>query len=123
MIDTNKLQQMYSHLGSLGIAKSTIAPPAYRVAWRFGMDVTPPLFASFAANALFTGALFGVLWGLAMWAFFWLRFQRAIPSGSIVVAAIVAGVLFGLCMAAYFRHVARKNNLPGWAQYGGRAGA
>jgi hypothetical protein len=117
MTHHEKLERMYRHMETLGIGKSTSAPPAWRLLWRFGIEVPPPLFTPFVPGALAMGASFGFLWGLIMWAAFWAR--QGIPVGLMTIAALSAGTLFGLTMAAYFRYLARKHGLPSWTQYKG----
>jgi hypothetical protein len=36
-----------------------------------------------------------------------------------VATALLAGVLFGLAMAGYYRYFARKHRLPDWSDYRG----
>ncbi|SFG95650.1 hypothetical protein SAMN05518865_1252 [Duganella sp. CF458] len=94
--------------------KSNYAPPLFRILWRIGVHVRPPHFASFSANFLLTGAWFGVVWGALMWLLVW----PGTGKSSLVAAitALVSGVSFGLCMALYYRHGARKYKLPEWSQ-------
>ncbi|MFA9274463.1 MAG: DUF6404 family protein [Candidatus Aquirickettsiella gammari] len=117
MTHSEKLKKMREHLATLGISPSTSAPPVWKILWRLGLEVPPPLFMGFWPTALFMGSYFGVFWGLFMWLFNWSRQGK--PLLFILGGAISAGVLFGLCMAAYLRHLARKHNLPSWAAYTG----
>jgi hypothetical protein len=117
MTHHEKLQQMYRHMEILGVSKSTAAPPAWRLLWRLGIEVPPPLFMPFVPGALTMSAFFGLCWGLAMWGILWAR--QGMPLGIMGVTALTAGLLFGFFMAAYFRHLARKHRLPSWAEYTG----
>ena len=117
MTHHEKLERMYRHMAALGVSKSTAAPPAWRLLWRFGVEVPPPLFAPFVPGALAMGAFFGLFWGLLMWAILWSR--QGMPVGLMVASALLAGTLFGLVVAAYFRYVARRHRLPPWAEYTG----
>lgn len=101
----------------LGVSKSTAAPPAWRVLWRFGVQVPPPLFCPFAPTALVLGVAFGLLWGLLMGAILWSR--QDTPIALMAVGALFAGALFGLAMTSYFRYLARRHGLPPWAEYTG----
>lgn len=94
--------------------KSNYAPPLFRILWRIGVYVRPPHFASFGSNFLLTGAWFGVVWGAIMWLLVWPGTGKSPLVDAIT--ALVAGLLFGLCMALYYRQGARKYKLPGWAQ-------
>ncbi|MGY0633795.1 DUF6404 family protein [Luteimonas sp. A478] len=112
-----KLEEMYRHMAMLGVPKNTAAPPLWRLFWRFGVEVPPPLFTPFIPGALAMSAFFTLFWGLLMWAVFWAR--QGMPISLMATASLAAGALFGLIMAAYFRHLARKHRLPTWAAYRG----
>jgi hypothetical protein len=115
MIDPHKLERMQHHLASLGLKRSSISPPIHRLAWRLGFNIEPPLFAPFRVNVVFFGTYFGAVWGLFMWVFIWKNMSIPVALG----AAFLAGLLFGLGMAWYFRKVARSLDLPAWSQYTG----
>jgi membrane associated rhomboid family serine protease len=117
MTHQEKLEVMCRHMALLGVPKSTSAPPAWRILWRLGIEVPPPLFVPFVPNALAMGIFFGLCWGLLMWAFLWAR--QGMPISLIAVASLAAGALFGSIMAAYFWRLARKHRLPRWNQYTG----
>lgn len=118
MTHTEKLEAMKRHMAALGILPSTAAPPAWRLLWRFGVEIPPPIFLGFWRAALYMGAIFGVLWGALMWLLLWAWW--GMPLSFILVSALAAGVLFGLLMATYYRYLARKHNLPSWAEYTGQ---
>lgn len=105
-----RMQALTDELHAQGVPKSTSAPPAYRLAWRMGLRVRPPLYQSFASLAIGMGLWFGVLWGLVMWLLFWRRDALSITTA--FGASLAAGVLFGLMMAAYYRRKARGLRLP-----------
>ena len=115
MTQSQKLKDIQKQLVDLGVSPSAAAPPIWRLLWRLGIDIPPPLFMTFWASALFMGTLFGVLWGLFMWFVFWNRQSMSIEL-AIGVAAF-SGVLFGLGMATYYRNLAKKHKLPAWAGY------
>jgi hypothetical protein len=119
MKHSEKLELMYRHMASLGISRAVAAPPAWRLLWALGIEAPPPLFAPFWPSVLLIGAYFGTAWGVVMWLVQWSR--RGMPPSIAAGAAVTAGVLFGLCMAVYFRHVARKHHLPSWDEYPGAA--
>lgn len=88
----------------------TSAPPLYRLAWLLGLHIRPPLYQSFASLALGAGAWFAATWGLLMWFWLWRGEGRSVAS--TIVASVVAGVLFGLAMASYYRRKAARLQLP-----------
>ena len=98
----------YRHLAEKLCATAT------SLLWRVGLLLPPPHFASFGLNFLLFAAGFGVLWGVVMWFLVWSR--QGMSGGAAAGSAGVAGALFGLIMAAYYRHGARKHNLPPWSQ-------
>ena len=59
------------------------------------------------------GGFIGVFWGLLMWLITWSR--QGVPTWIAVTASVLAGALFGVCMAIYFRRLARKHGLSAWA--------
>lgn len=121
MTHQEKLEAMYRHMGRLGIARATAAPPAWRLLWRLGFEVPPPLFTPFWPGAIAMGLFFGVTWGVFMWLALWSR--QGMPPVLFAAVSLAAGAAFGLIMAAYFRHLARKHGLPAWADYTGLPGA
>ena len=110
-----KVDHLLNDLTQRGIGKYTAAPPLYRLLWRLGIEVPPPHFASFSSLALFMGIFFAVFWGLFMWLFVWREDNVPIAVG--IVSSVIAGVLFGLAMAAYYRWRAQKLALPRWEDY------
>jgi len=119
MTHREKLELMYRHFDALGISRSTSAPPAWRLLWKMGLEVPPPLFAPFLPMALATGGFFALGWGLIMWLGFWA--SRDMPVSIAVLSSLAAGALFGLVMAGIYRHLARRHGLPSWAEYRGGA--
>ena len=104
-------------LEKTGIWPSNFAPPALHMLWALGLNIRPPHFASFGANALVTGTGFGALWGVAMWFMTWSRI--GMPVSTAIGAAALAGLLFGLCMASYYRYGQRRHQLPRWEDLAG----
>ena len=97
-------------LRAQGVNQYTSAPPIYRLAWRLGLHVRPPLYQAFASLALSMGAVFGIAWGLMMWFILWRGEGRSIITAFAV--SLFAGVFFGLMMAAYYRWKAARLQLP-----------
>lgn len=119
MNHAEKIAAMRQHMLVAGVTPSTWAPPLWRLLWRFGVQLPPPLFIGFWPALLGMGSFFGVFWGLFMWLLLW-RSQQ-MPVLVCVSAAFISGSLFGLFMAAYYRHLARKHRLPAWSEYTGAA--
>ncbi len=93
----------------------------------------PPLFWGFVPLALFQGVLFAVLFGLFMGLAFVMIlllatdfgqfnagqfvFRGVLGLGAVAGGAVLAGVMFGLFMAAYSRWKIAKLGLPRWHEY------
>ena len=110
-----KLTAALGLLASTGMWRSNYAPPLHRLLWKLGAKTPPPHFLGFTVNVVSAGVWFGVAWGLLMWFIVWSR-QGMSPYAAIV-AALFAGVFFGLCMAAYYRYGARKHRIPLWRDF------
>jgi len=110
-----KVAHLVEDFKQRGIGQYTTAPPFYRLLWRMGIEVPPPHFASFGSIALMMGLYFGVAWGLFMWFVIWR--DENMPIVIAVITSVLAGVLFGVAMAAFFRWRARKLALPRWEDY------
>lgn len=115
MTHKEKIEKMYEELHEKGVSKSNCAPPVYRLLWKLGVEIAPPLFSSFMRNLCFQGTFFAVLWGVLMWFTYWQ--QQQYPFVIAIIASVTAGFLFGLFMAVYFRYVSNKHGLPSWDDY------
>ncbi|WP_442782928.1 DUF6404 family protein [Collimonas fungivorans] len=103
------------YLQTTGMSRYNYAPPLFRLLWNAGVSVPPPHFAGFAFNFASMSIWFGVIWGAIMWFVVWSP-QGIVGIGTIVLSAL-AGLLFGLLMALYYRHGARKFCLPEWSGF------
>ncbi len=110
-----KVEHLLDDFDRRGIGRNTAAPPLYRLLWRLGVEIPPPHFAGFWPLALSTGPFFAVCWGLLMWFLLWR--SDDMPVAIAVVTSLLAGLAFGLIMAAYYRWRARKLALPPWKDY------
>jgi hypothetical protein len=110
-----KLAAALALLEATPIQRSNYAPPLFRFLWRVGVRVPPPHFLGFTANFFITGAFFGIVLGATLWFALWSL--SGISSWLAVSAATFAGVLFGLCMAGYYRFGAHKERIPLWNDF------
>jgi hypothetical protein len=113
MTHDEKVAHLLGDLGQKGVGRFTIAPPMYRLFWRLGIKVRPPLFASFWSLVAITGLGYGILLFVFMWPFVW----QTEPVSAVVGTAALAAVLFGLFMGVYYRVRAQKLGLPRWEDY------
>ena len=110
---------MVEDLQRRGIKRSVSAPPLFRLLWRLGAEVRPPLFLPRRHLIL----CFGAPWGACMttfnvlWAYWWpLRGSHAWQFALAIWPT--AGLCFGLWMAGYYRRRASTLALPPWESYG-----
>jgi membrane associated rhomboid family serine protease len=93
-----------------GVGAYTSAPPLFRVAWRLGLRIRPPLYQPFGKLAFGAGAWFTIAWGLVMWLTLWRT--EGVKASNALVAAALTGAIFGLSMGAYYRWKASRLRLP-----------
>ena len=113
----HKLQAMRNQLDSWQIAPGIAAPPFWRLLWKLGVPLPPPLFLGFVPLLVLCGSFFAVFWGLVMYLVSW-RAQGT-PLPTMLLSVLLAGGLFGLVMAMVFRRHARRLQLPAWRDYPG----
>jgi len=101
-----------AHLAATGIWRSNYEPPLLRLLWSLNLDVPPPHFAPFWANAIVTGGIFGAGWTAIMWFAVWSHQSMPFAAGATIGTG--AGALFGVTMAAYYEYGKRKHHLPAW---------
>jgi hypothetical protein len=123
MTQSGQLERYKQHMAAQGVGESTAFPPAWNLLWSLGIKVPPPPFLGFVSLTLVAGVLFGPLFGLGAW-LLGNRGLRDMPAQEALWVALVTGAVFGLIMAAYYRHLARKHRLGSWAAFSraGRSG-
>ncbi len=116
MTHREKVDQFVAEAAQAKISKYTAAPPLFRLLWRAEVEIPPPAFMGFWTLFLIMGGY----WGAIMFIFFWFMFRVwwAIPTGDLLSPVVVAACAFGLIMAVYFRHEAKRMHLPNWSDYG-----
>ena len=103
-------------LQATGMMCSHYAPPLIRLLWKAGVQIAPPHFQSFLSTALLMGGWFGLFMGVLLGMFGWFQGAATLPSALVtMMAACVAGLLFGLAMASFYAHDRRKHQLPAWS--------
>jgi hypothetical protein len=114
-----KVARVLADLERQGVSRWDAAPPFFRLLWSLGLAVPPPLFLGLRPLALLFGVLFGGVWGVGMWIAQW-RFWALPIEASLtfaIIGTVLAGALFGLTMAAYYRWQAGRLHLPSWEGY------
>lgn len=108
----DKKERALTIMESKKMWRSNYAPLLLRLAWKVGLKVPPLPFASFWQITLLMGLWFGPVWGICMWFSSW-KDSGMQPSAALV-SSIVAGICFGVLMAAYHGWQKLVNNLPDW---------
>jgi hypothetical protein len=108
-----RLELALARVSKTGIWQNNYAPPIYHCLWFAGFEVPPPHFASFAFNAAFSGAWFGMCWAAVMWFTCWSR--GGLPGLQAAAFATIVGTCFGLVMASYYSIGAWRYGLPRWS--------
>lgn len=109
---SDRLDRAVAELEASGISRLNHAPPLFRLARALGLKARPPHYMSFARATLMLGPFFGIIWGLFMWLIEWR--SAGMPWQGVVLASVLAGVLFGLMMAGYYRWAANRAGLSEW---------
>lgn len=109
-----KTDKAFALMSEKGLRKSLRAPFTYRLVWSLGLKVRPALFASFGINVLFLGVFFAVTYGVIMWFVSW-RPHGWSPETSIITS-IIAGLFYGICIAAKLRNRRKIKGLPVWEE-------
>jgi hypothetical protein len=115
MTHQEKVDQLIADLGQKGMNPYAVAPPLFRLLWALGLRVRPPLFMGFLSLTLLAGVFFGASCGLLMW-LMPLR-PRKLPVEVGAATSLIAGLLFGLSMATYYRWKFKRLRLPPWENY------
>lgn len=108
----DKYVQAIAELERTAILEGNYAPPLHKALKRLGLSVRPPHYERFGFNWLITGIPFALLWGIFMWMISWNA--QDVPVSIALFAAFMAGFLFGLALAYYYRWSAQKHQLSRW---------
>jgi hypothetical protein len=113
-----KINAAVEDLIARGVRKTTAAPFLYRLFWRIGLNIRPPLYQGFFTCLVIHGGMFGLLIGTT--------FAITSPSSTrnlgrfmdmVGVLAVASGLCFGTMMALYFRVYAWRLKLPRWSRF------
>jgi len=116
MRSSRRVESYKQYMMSRGVGVATAFPPAWQMLWSIGIKLPPPPFLGFASLALVAGGIFGPLFGFSVW-LLGNRGVREMTANEALWVAFITGAAFGLAMAAYYRHLARKHRLGSWAAF------
>ena len=111
-----KYQAALAELAAAGFRPKQTHPPLLRLLHRLGMKTRPPLYNSFWQNTVLLGGYFGLLWGILMYALIWR--SNGVGLLGAIIASLLAGLLFGMAMAGFYRYSAKKRGLTPWQDLG-----
>lgn len=109
-----KTDKAFALMVETGLRKSQRVPFTYRLVWSMGLKLPPALFNSFGANLLLLSAYFGVSYGLLMWFITW--HPGGMSPSEAIITSLLAGLFYGVCMAAVFRNRRKSKGLPEWEE-------
>jgi hypothetical protein len=108
----NKLEAAQKELNEANIWKSNYNPPIVVLLRKLGFNIRPFHYCSFKSNFITASLWFGIIWGIIMWFTSWKNDHM--PIQIAIFTSLLAGVVFGLFMALYYKRSAKKNNLSNW---------
>jgi len=120
MTHWEKIQYYYSEMPKRGrspvwATPSQRVPAVYRLFGRLGIEVRPPIFASFGALAFVIGGCFAVMYGVANWLIFGRGHYSSVAQ--MIFVFVFAGALFGAITARQIRRLSKRLKLPDWDHY------
>ncbi|MEO0453357.1 MAG: DUF6404 family protein [Verrucomicrobiota bacterium] len=113
MSEKEKREAFLAEVEALGEKKAEHNPPLYRLLWKFGINVAPPLYAS-GKEVLIVDVVFaGGFWGTSMWLLTW----RDSP-GSALIGGLIFGLFLGLSTTIRMEAKRKKLGITGmWSYY------
>lgn len=106
-----KLAAAEVEMARAGIPESQSNPVGQRMLTKMGLQFRPAFYAPFGPLAAVLGVMFGMVWAICMQISSW---SSDISFLGRIGAALFAGALFGLGMAAITKYRARKMKLSQW---------
>lgn len=100
------IHTLTTELKALGIPRGWVDPPLYRLLWRLGVRIPPPIFQSSRSYALTWGLFFGILCPpgshLILLALAYIESSPPPPLSvpRLLISALISGVLIGTLMTA-----------------------
>lgn len=108
----NRYEAAVEEMRRAGIWAWNAQPPYVRAARLFGWKPRPPYYQSFWQVLFSYWAYFSFVWGVIMYLFQWRRTGQSLIADCL--AALFAGLFFGLGMAAWYRRVRKRAQLTRW---------
>jgi len=93
---------------------SNAIPPVCRLLWRLGYKTPPPCFLSFPVAAISAGVAFAIVYVTFMWLIVW---PANVAPSRVLTSTTLAGIVYGLAMATFWRIRAKQLDLPSWDEF------
>lgn len=119
MTNSSKIDVYKQYMAAKGVGESTAFPPAWSALWSIGIKIPPPPFLGFVPLVLIGGGFFGPVFSLGAW-ILGNRGVREMSATAALWVALITGAAFGVFMATYYCHIARKLRLGSWAAFSRR---
>jgi hypothetical protein len=106
-----KVNAHVAEMGSAGVADYIAAPPPFRLAWKMGLAIPPPLFLGFIPIFLMVGVPLTLVWAL-------LSGLTGLLGWAIsTFVALTVGLSIAAAVADFYRRKSRGLALPSWENY------
>ena len=113
MTEKEKREAFFAEMEAAGAKKNEQKPPLYRLLWKLGIDLAPPLYASGTQLILMDVFLAGGFWAFLMWLIVW----RESP-GIALAGGLFFGLLFGLMMRLQIESKRKKYGITeDWSDF------
>lgn len=100
---------------ALGVSRDEHSPKLWRLLWRLGIPLAPPIRATFVSNFAVCASIFAVGFAILFVVRETETAKALLPYPGIAgVVLAIAGLVFGLAMASYWRSRRIKYGLPLW---------
>jgi hypothetical protein len=106
-----KFDAAVAEMKNAGVWRWNGMPPYLRLGRKLGFKPRPPYYVSFGKVAVLSGAYFAIFMGVYK-LLIWQDPVKSVPAQ--LIGALISGLLFGIFMATWYRHVCRKSGLSSW---------
>jgi len=113
MTEKEKREAFFAEMQAIGVKKNEQKPPLYRLLWKLGVNIAPPLYASGTQLVLVDVFLAGGFWAFWMWLIVWKE-----SPGVSLAGGLLFGLLFGLMMRVQIESKRKKYGITGdWSEF------
>ena len=99
-----------AEIQAAGMKASAAKPPLFALLSALGFRIRPPHYQGLLINTLIMGAFFGFFFTSIMYLIAW----QTLPQPRVVILGLIAGLLFGIPMAALTRWQSKRKKFSRW---------